>query len=112
MTDEEYMQAFLQVWETNPNNIFTTSGAMKGLPALNTLVVESKDESNEVFADKLGQWCSDYPKLSDQVFAAHNRKFKFKKDSPKPQTQPDKTLDNHYPQIPESLRKRILQSDG
>ncbi|MDB9519096.1 hypothetical protein PN466_19305 [Roseofilum reptotaenium CS-1145] len=115
MNPEEIIQAFLNVWETNPNDIFTTSGAIAGLEELNDMAIASATDSNTVFVDKLGKWCAQYPKLTDEIFAEaeNQRKFKLKNNIPEPETapkKPDKTLDNLYPKIPRSLRDRLPKS--
>ena len=110
MNPEETIAAFLEVWQTNPKNIFKTSGAINGLEKLNDIVQTHKADSNEVLAEKLGEWCAEYPELTGVVLATGERKFKPKNNTPTQQEE-DRTLDNRYPEISQILRDR-LSKDG
>lgn len=117
MNPEEIIAAFLEVWETNPDNIFKTSGAVNGLDKLKETVKASQAESNEAFVEKLGAWCQDYPELTEVVVAVGegklkdavpvaSRKFDPANNIPAKQEE-DKTLDNRYPEISKTLRERL-----
>ncbi len=109
MNPEEIIAAFLNVWQTNPKNIFETSGAIDSLDKLNEIVQAHKDDSNEVFAEKLGEWCAEYPKLTDAVVATGKcKKFDPEKSTPTQQEE-NRTLDNRHPQISEVLRGKLPQ---
>lgn len=109
MTPEEIIAAFLNIWETNPNNVFEKSGAVKGLDRLKEVVTHSQSDSNEVFVDRLGQWCGDYPQLTTVVMAAKERKFKPENNFSSQEV--EQTLANRYPQISQALRDRQPNAD-
>ena len=105
-TPETIIAAFLQVWETNPDDIFTTSGAINGLPELKSYVVGNPDKPNADIAKKIQDWSKNYKQLRD-VIAALSRK---PKNIPTDPTKQANVVDNRYPELAESLRKRIEQS--
>ena len=120
MNPEETIAAFLEVWETNPNNIFKTSGAINGLDKLKETVETHKAGSNEVLAEKLGEWCAEYPELTGMVVAVGERKLKdaasvaSRKPRPEhhtPAPEDSKILDNRAPEISKVLRDRLAK-DG
>lgn len=105
MTPEEIIAAFLQIWEDNPDKIFEKSGAVNGLEHLNKLLAQSLNDSNEDFANKLGEWCQEYPELTTVVVAAGERKVKLEHNI---STQDNgNILHNEYPEISPTLRKRL-----
>jgi len=84
MNPEEIIAAFLEVWQTNPKNIFETSGAINGIDKLSETVQTHKADSNEVLAEKLGEWCAGYPELTGMVVATGERKFDPENSAPTP----------------------------
>lgn len=116
MKPEELLAAFLEVWETNSNNIFEKSGAINGLDSLQNKIQNSADKSNEEFVSILGEWCQNYPELTTAILAEKDRqsgegskprKFKEFQNS---SSQESHSLQNQYPKISASLRERILKT--
>lgn len=111
MSPEEIIAAFLVVWQTNPDKVFETSGAINSLDKLNDIVKACQTDSNEALANKLGAWCEDYPELTGVVVATGERKFDPENNIP-PRQEEDRTIDNRYPEISQVLRKRLPAKDN
>lgn len=113
--EEQLIAAFLDIWETNPKNIFETSGAINGLDSLQKKIETSVDRSNEEFNSILGKWCQDYPELTKAILAEKDRQSGEGSNSRKVKgyqnvsTQESHSLQNQYPQISPSLRERLLK---
>jgi len=111
MTDEEFISAFLQVFETKPE-IFEQFGAVEALENLNNTISQMADSSNQEVADAIGNWCEDYPEISNEINLIDIKGGNDRKLQP----QPTKTegisemLSNRYPELPENLKKRIPKS--
>ena len=105
MTDEQFISGFLAVFETKPE-VFEQAGAVDDLTNLSNTISQMADKSNNEVADALGDWCANYPKITDEI-----NKFerKLKPDRTKKEGQEPK-LSNRYPQLPENLKKRIPNS--
>ncbi len=100
MTDEEFISGFLAVFETKPE-VFEQVGAVDDLANLSNTISQMADKSNNEVADALGDWCENYPKITDEI-----NKFerKLKPEATKKEGQEPK-LANRYPELPENLRK-------
>ncbi len=100
MTDEEFISGFLAVFETKPE-VFEQVGAVDDLANLSNTISQMADKSNNEVADALGDWCENYPKITDEI-----NKFerKLKPEATKKEGQEPK-LSNRYPKLPENLRK-------
>ena len=100
MTDEQFISGFLAVFETKPE-VFEQAGAVDDLANLSNTISQMADKSNNEVADALGDWCANYPKITDEI-----NKFerKLKPDRTKKEGQEPK-LANRYPELPENLRK-------
>ncbi len=105
-TPEKIIAAFLQVWETNPDDIFTTSGAINGLPELSSYVVGHPEKSNADIAKKIQEWSRNYKQLRDVLVAALRKP----KNKPTDPTKQGNVVGNNYPELYASLCKRIEQS--
>ncbi|MCY7384080.1 MAG: hypothetical protein LH628_16135 [Microcoleus sp. CAN_BIN18] len=103
--DEKFISGFLQVFETKPE-LFEQFGAVEALANLNNTISQMADSSNQEVADAIGNWCEDYPEISNEINLTER----------KLQPQPTKTegqnerLSNRYPELPENLKKRIPKS--
>ncbi|MEG3941584.1 hypothetical protein QT995_26025 [Microcoleus sp. S36b_A3] len=62
------------------------------------------DKSTNEVADAIGDWCANYPKITDEI---NNfiRKPKPKPEATKKEEQEPRLL-NRYPELPENLKKR------
>ena len=101
MTDEQFISGFLAVFETKPE-VFEDAGAVDDLANLNNTISQMADKSNNEVADAIGDWCANYPKITDEINKFDNRKLKpeaTKKEGQEPK------LSNRYPELPENLRK-------
>lgn len=105
MTDEEFISGFLAVFETKPE-IFERFGAVDDLANLSKTISEMTDKSNKEVADAIGDWCSNYPKITDEINLI-NRKLK--PEATKQEAQ-EPRLSNRYPELPENLKKRLPKS--
>ena len=66
MTDEEFISGFLAVFETKPE-VFEQAGAVDDLANLSNTISQMADKSNNEVADTLGDWCANYPKITDEI---------------------------------------------
>ncbi|WP_293352091.1 MULTISPECIES: hypothetical protein [unclassified Microcoleus] len=100
MTDEQFISGFLAVFETKPE-VFEQAGAVDDLVNLSNTISQMADKSNNEVADAIGDWCANYPKITDEI-----NKFerKLKPEATKKEGQEPK-LSNRYPELPENLRK-------
>jgi len=106
MTDDEnFISGFLQVFETKPE-LFEQFGAVEALANLSNTISQMADSSNQEVADAIGNWCEDYPEITNEINLI-DRKIK---------PQPTKTegqnerLSNRYPELPENLKKHLPKS--
>jgi hypothetical protein len=110
MNPEKMIAAFLKVWETNPDNIFETSGTVKDLQTLSDSLVACQDKSDADVVKELKNWCRQYPKLTEKVMAEALGEKKLKgSDNVSdnvPQNTDDTALINLYPKITQVLRTR------
>lgn len=105
MTDEQFISGFLAVFETKPE-VFEQAGAVDDLANLSNTISQMADQSNNEVADALGDWCANYPKITDEI-----NKFerKLKPEATKKEAQEPK-LSNRYPELPENLKKHLPNS--
>jgi hypothetical protein len=112
MNTEKMIAAFLKIWETNPDNIWKTSGAIQGLQKLQDSLVDCQDKSDADIVKELKKWCRNYPKLTEKLMAEALGEKKLRgannvdpnTDYPNPEDNP---LVNQYPEITEILRNRV-----
>lgn len=105
MTDEQFISGFLAVFETKPE-IFEQAGAVDDLANLSNTISQMADKSNNEVADAIGNWCADYPKITDEI-----NKFERKLEpQPTKKEAQDPKLSNRYPELPENLKKRLPNS--
>lgn len=106
MTPEQRIAAFWEIWETNPDNIWQTSGAIQGLKALNESLVACQDKSDAEVAAAIKEWCRPYPKLTEKIMAKTFGEQKLSgSDNDSPNTD-DTAYKNIYPKITEILLTR------
>jgi hypothetical protein len=105
MTDEEFISGFLKVFETKPE-IFEQFGAVDALANLSNTISQMADSSNKEVADAIGNWCADYPKITDEINLIDR---KIKPEATKKEEQ-EPRLSNRYPELPENLKKRLPKS--
>jgi 2-oxo-4-hydroxy-4-carboxy--5-ureidoimidazoline (OHCU) decarboxylase len=100
MTDEQFISDFLAVFETKPE-VFEQVGAVDDLANLSNTISQMADKSNNEVADAIGDWCANYPKITDEINKVER---KLKPEATKKEGQEPK-LSNRYPELPENLRK-------
>jgi hypothetical protein len=107
MTDEQFISGFLAVFETQPE-VFEQVGAVDDLANLSNTISQMANKSNNEVADAIGDWCANYPKITDEI-----NKFERKliPEATKKEAQEPK-LSNRYPQLPENLKKRLPNSQS
>ncbi|MGC9526540.1 MAG: hypothetical protein ACP5D7_13475 [Limnospira sp.] len=106
MNIEKMIAAFLKIWETNPDNIWKTSGAIEGLQKLNDSLIACQDKSDADIVEELKKWCRYYPKLTEKIMAEALGEKKLKgSDNDSPNTE-DMAYKNIYPKITEILLTR------
>jgi hypothetical protein len=75
MTDEQFISGFLAVFETKPE-VFEQAGAVDKLANLSNTISQMADKSNKEVADAIGDWCENYPKITDEINKFDNGKLK------------------------------------
>ncbi|MCC3412245.1 MAG: hypothetical protein JGK24_18715 [Microcoleus sp. PH2017_29_MFU_D_A] len=105
MTDEQFIAGFLKVFETKPE-IFEQGGAVDALANLSNTISQMADSSNKEVADAIGNWCADYPKITDEINLTAR---KLKPEATKTEGVNER-LSNRYPELPENLKKRLPKS--
>ncbi|MCC3489202.1 MAG: hypothetical protein JGK35_01245 [Microcoleus sp. PH2017_16_JOR_D_A] len=105
MTDEQFIAGFLKVFETKPK-IFEQGGAVDALANLSNTISQMADSSNKEVADAIGNWCADYPKITDEINLTAR---KLKPEATKTEGVNER-LSNRYPELPENLKKRLPKS--
>lgn len=107
MTDEEVIASFLEVFEKN-NQIFVEQpGAVDALKNLSNTISDMTDKSNEKVADTIGDWCEEYPDITNEINSIISRKLEPKPINKEGQ---EPMLSNRYPSLPEKLRNRLPKS--
>lgn len=104
--DKAYISAFLQVFETQPD-LFEQVGAVAALANLNQTISDMGDKSDEEVADAIGKWCEDYPKIANAINLKKDKKWE---PQPTKQESQEPKLTNRYPELPESLKKHLPNS--
>ena len=111
MTDEEVIAGFLEVFEKNPQIFVEQPGAIDPLKNLSNTISDLTDKSNEEVADAIGEWCEEYPAITNEINEI-NSIILYKKLEPKPikKERQEPMLSNRYPSLPENLRNRLAKS--
>ena len=107
MTDEEFIASFLEVFENNPQIFIEQPGAVDALKNLSNTISDMTDKSNEEVADAIGEWCEEYPNITNEINSIISRKLEpkpIKKEGQEPM------LSIRYPSWPENLRNRLPKS--
>ena len=107
MTDEQFISGFLAVFETKPE-VFEQVGAVDDLANLSNTISQMADKSNNEVADALGDWCANYPKITDEIRNLLKDR-KLKPEATKKEGQEPK-LSNRYPELLENLKKCLPNS--
>jgi len=110
ITPKEMIAKFFQVWATNPDDIFTTSGAIAGLEKLEEMMPKLASKSDEVLMQRLMAWCSDYPQLTEKIQQSPPRKFSPENNEPPPNTE-DNTIANRFPKTSKVLEERSRDNE-
>jgi len=109
MTDDEnFISGFLQVFETKPE-LFEQFGAVDALANLNNTISQMADSSNQEVADAIGNWCEDYPEITNEINLIDLTDRKLQPKPTKTEGQNER-LSNRYPELPENLKKRLPKS--
>ncbi|PSB46802.1 hypothetical protein C7B67_19770 [filamentous cyanobacterium Phorm 6] len=103
--DEKFISGFLQVFETKPE-LFEQFGAVEALANLNNTISQMADSSNQEVADAIGNWCEDYPEITNEINLT-DRKLQPKPTKIEGQNE---RLSNRYPELPENIKKHIPKS--
>ena len=107
MTDEEVIAGFIEVFEKNPQIFVEQPGAVDALKNLSNTISDMTDKSNEEVADAIGEWCEEYPAITNEINSIISRKLE-PKPIQKEGQQP--MLSNRYLSLPENLRNRLANS--
>ncbi|MBS0015147.1 MAG: hypothetical protein KFF72_02035 [Arthrospira sp. SH-MAG29] len=105
MNPQDLIAVFLEVWESNPDNIWQSSGAIQGLEQLNDSLAACQDKSDLELANELGKWCASYPQLTQKVMDKLGKRKLSGSDNDSPNTG-DTAYKNIYPKITEILLTR------
>ncbi|WP_354634796.1 hypothetical protein [Planktothricoides raciborskii] len=105
MTPEQRIAAFWEIWETNPDNIWQTSGAIQGLKSLSESLVACQDKSDAEIATAIKEWCRPYPKLTQKLMDKVGERKLSGADNDSPNTG-NTDYKNIYPKITEILLTR------
>jgi hypothetical protein len=65
--DEEFIAGFLEVFEKNPQIFVEQPGAVDALNNLSNTISDMTDKSNEEVADAIGEWCEEYPDITNEI---------------------------------------------
>jgi len=110
ITPKERIAQFFQVWKTNPDDIFTTSGAIQGLEKLEQMMPELESAPDDIFRKRLMEWCSDYPQLTEKIRQSPPRKLSEENNEPPPNTE-DNTIANRFPKTSKVLEERSRNNE-
>jgi hypothetical protein len=107
MTDEEFIPGFLEVFEKIPQIFIEQPCAVDFLNNLSNTISDMTYKSNEEVADAIGEWCQEYPNITNEINSIICRKLE-----PKPLNKEgqEPMLSNRYPSLPENLRNRLPKS--
>lgn len=103
--DEQRIAAFLEIWETNPDKIWETSGAINHLQTLNERLVACQNQPDSELATVIKEWCRPYPELTQKLMSIWGERKLRGCDNDSPQTE-DNAIINQYPEITKILRER------
>jgi len=107
MTDEEVIAGFLEVFEKTAQIFVEQLGAVEALKNLSNTISDMTDKSNEEVAHAMGEWCEEYPNITNEINSIISRKLEpkpIKKEGQQPM------LSNRYLSLPENLRNRLANS--
>lgn len=76
MTAQQIIAGFLEVWETK-NHLFSPVST-SAMNALQDGIAERKEQSDEVLADFIDNWLSDYEEITKAVEQAMDKQSKLK----------------------------------
>jgi len=107
MTDEEVIAGFLEVFEKTAQIFVEQLGAVEALKNLSNTISDMTDKSNEEVAHAMGEWCEEYPNITNEINSIISRKLE-PKPIQKEGQQP--MLSNRYLSLPENLRNRLANS--
>jgi len=105
--DEEFIAGFLEVFEKNPQKFVEQPGAVDALNNLSNTISDMTDKSNEEVADAIGEWCEEYPDITNEINSIISRKLEPKPINKEGQ---EPMLSNRYPSLPANLRNRLPKS--
>jgi len=105
--DEELIAGFLEVFEKTPQIFVEQPGAVEALKNLSNTISDMTDKSNEEVAHAMGEWCEEYPNITNEINSIISRKLE-PKPIQKEGQQP--MLSNRYLSLPENLRNRLANS--
>lgn len=107
MEPKETIQAFLKVWEEQPDQ-FEKYGATKGLGKLQKFFKENPNATTEDVANQLQQWCQYYPKLKETIANSSRGKMKVTVRLPRNTAN---ILNNTFPDIRDRLEAELDSPD-
>jgi hypothetical protein len=103
--DEEFIAGFLEVFEKNPQIFIEQPGAVDALNNLSNTRSDMTDKSNEEVADAIGEWCEEYPDITNEINSIISRKLEpkpIKKEGQEPM------LSNRYLSFPKTSEIGLL----
>jgi hypothetical protein len=110
MTDEEFIGGFLEVFQKNPPIFVEQPGAVDALKNLSNTISDMTDKSNEEVADAIGEWCEEYPAITNEINEINSNISRKLEPKPIKKEGQEPMLSNRYPSLPENLRHRLPKS--
>jgi len=108
--DEEFIAGFLEVFENNPQIFVEQPGAVDALKNLSNTISDMTDKSNEEVADAIGEWCEEYPAITNEINKINSTSSRRLEPKPIKKEGQEPMLLNRYPSLPENLRNRLPKS--
>ena len=108
--DEEFIAGFLEVFEKNPQIFVEQPGAVDALKNLSNTISDMTDKSNEEVADAIGEWCEEYPAITNEINEINSNSSRKLEPKPIKKEGQEPMLSNRYPSLPENLRNRLPKS--
>ena len=68
------------------------------------------DKSNEEVADAIGEWCEEYPAITNEINEINSTSTRRLEPKPIKKEGQEPMLSNRYPSLPENLRNRLAKS--
>ena len=100
MTDEEFIAGFLEVFEKKPQIFVEQPGAIDALKNLSNTISDMTDKSNKEVADAIGEWCEEYPAITNEINKINSTSSRRLEPKPIKKEGQEPMLSNRYPSLP------------